>query len=64
MSVQSPPYIAVIAGLFCIIALLLPTRPECGGDESNIPTYLHLSVNLKLVFAYVLGLVSLVVFRT
>lgn len=28
-----------------------------------VPAYLHLSMNLKLVFAYVLGLVSMVVFR-
>lgn len=63
MPAQSTPYMAIIAGIFCIFALLLPTQPECKEDETNIPTYLHLSVNLKLVFAYVLGLVSFVVLR-
>lgn len=55
-------YIAIIAGIVCIIALLLPTEQE-QQKETNLPSYLHLTVNLKLVFAYVLGLVSMVVFR-
>lgn len=55
-------YLAVIAGVISIIALLLPTKEE-KQEATPIPTYLHISVNFKLVFAYVLGLVSMVVFR-
>lgn len=57
-----PNYIAIISGIVCILALLLPINQEIQ-PESKIPSYLHLSINLKLVFAYVLGLVSMVVFR-
>lgn len=61
---QAPPYIALIVGLFCIAALLLPTECDNKVEDTIIPAYLHLSMNLKLVFAYVLGLVSCVVFKT
>lgn len=54
--------IAIIVGLVCIIVLLLPSQKEVP-QPSNIPEYLHVSVNLKLVLAYVLGLVSMVIFR-
>lgn len=36
----------------CVAALMLPTLGEM---ESLVPLYLHLSVNQKLVAAYVLG---------
>lgn len=55
-------FIAIVIGLVCIIALLLPTQQE-PVQSSSIPSYLHVSVNFKLVLAYVLGLVSMVVFR-
>ncbi|KAJ8982159.1 hypothetical protein NQ317_013944 [Molorchus minor] len=54
--------ISIIIGLVCVVTLLLPTRQEVP-QPSNIPPYLHLSVNFKLVLAYVLGLVSMVIFR-
>ncbi|XP_077287021.1 motile sperm domain-containing protein 1-like [Arctopsyche grandis] len=57
-----PNYIAMSVGVGCIIALLLPTQSEPMGD-SALPPYLHLSVNLKLVFSFVLGLVSMVILR-
>lgn len=60
---QSTPYVALLAGIACVVALLLPTQAECKEEETNIPTYLHLTVNLKIAFAYVLGLVSFVVLR-
>lgn len=54
--------IAMIIGLVCIEILLIPSQKEIP-QPSNIPEYLHVSVNLKLVLAYVLGLVSMVIFR-
>ncbi|XP_018573270.1 motile sperm domain-containing protein 1-like [Anoplophora glabripennis] len=54
--------IAIVIGLVCVVTLLLPTQQEVP-HPSNIPTYLHVSVNFKLVLAYVLGLVSMVIFK-
>lgn len=54
--------IAIIVAIVCIIVLLLPSQNETP-QQSSIPEYLHVSVNLKLVLAYVLGLVSMVIFR-
>lgn len=47
-----PSLLTVLLGLVCMIALMLPTMGE---QESTVPVYLHLSVNKKLVAAYVLG---------
>ncbi|XP_018394632.1 PREDICTED: motile sperm domain-containing protein 1-like isoform X2 [Cyphomyrmex costatus] len=44
-------YVALIAGIICIIGLLLPTEGE---PNHKIPDYLHLSVNFKLIFSFVL----------
>jgi len=57
---QHPNYIACFAAIVCIAALFLPTE----GEESfaDYP-YLQLTVNQKLVFAYVLGLVTMAILR-
>lgn len=47
-----PSLLTVLLGLVCMAALMLPTMGE---QESTVPVYLHLSVNKKLVAAYVLG---------
>lgn len=47
-----PSLLTVLLGLVCMAALMLPT---IGEQESTVPVYLHLSVNKKLVAAYVLG---------
>ena len=60
---EQPPWIACLAALVCIISLFLPTE----GEESQLLkdyTWLHLTVNQKLVFAYVLGLVTMTILRT
>lgn len=45
-------YVALVAGIICIAGLLLPTE----GEQSNrVPDYLHLSMNFKLIFSFVLG---------
>lgn len=47
-----PSLLTVLLGLVCMAALMLPTLGE---QESTVPVYLHLSINKKLVAAYVLG---------
>ena len=62
---QPPNYIACLAALICILALFLPTEGE-GVASSHLLAdnpWLHLSVNQKLVFAYVLGLVTMAILR-
>lgn len=54
--------IPILIGLVCVIFLLLPSQKEVP-QPSNIPEYLHVSFNLKLVLSYVLGLVTMVIFR-
>lgn len=51
-------YVALITGITCIIGLLLPTEGE---QNHRVPDYLHLSVNFKLIFAFVLGMVANIV---
>ncbi|XP_063045883.1 motile sperm domain-containing protein 1 isoform X2 [Engraulis encrasicolus] len=56
-----PSLLTVLLGLVCMAALMLPTLGE---QESTVPVYLHISVNKKLVAAYVLGLLTMVILRT
>ncbi|XP_023139168.2 motile sperm domain-containing protein 1 isoform X3 [Amphiprion ocellaris] len=56
-----PSLLTVLLGLVCMAVLMLPTLGE---QESTVPVYLHLSVNKKLVAAYVLGLLTMVILRT
>ncbi|KAM6354213.1 motile sperm domain-containing protein 1 isoform 1-T2 [Alca torda] len=58
---SGPSLLTVFLGIVCIAALMLPTLGEM---ESLVPLYLHLSVNQKLVAAYVLGLITMVILRT
>ncbi|KAL4219807.1 Motile sperm domain-containing protein 1 [Mactra antiquata] len=57
-SVRGPSFVVILTGLVCIIALMLPSQGENG---SRLPDYLHLSVNQKLIAAYVLGLVTMLI---
>ena len=53
-------YVALVAGIICIVGLLLPTE----GEHSNrVPDYLHLSINFKLIFSFVLGMVTIIILR-
>lgn len=54
--------VAVAVSICCIAALLLPTQPE-ENVKSQWPEWLHIGSNLKLVFSFVLGLVSMLVLR-
>ena len=49
------------AAVVCIAALFLPTEGE---QVLQDYPYLQLTVNQKLVFAYVLGLVTMAILRT
>ncbi|XP_072287665.1 motile sperm domain-containing protein 1 [Pyxicephalus adspersus] len=60
-SSSGPSVLMVFLGMVCIAALMMPTMGEM---ESMVPLYLHLSVNQKLVAAYVLGLITMVVLRS
>lgn len=72
---SQPNYVVLFVAVVCIVGLLLPYRDEnCKSStdsnsnnsstlESILPTYLHLSVNQKLLFAYTLGLVTMVILR-
>lgn len=47
-----PGALVIGLGLFCLIALMLPTN---GDQNTSIPPYLHLTFNQKLIAAYILG---------
>lgn len=51
------PLVLMVAAL-CGMAMLLPTWQV---DTSTLPPYLHLTIHQKLVLAYVLGLVTMVI---
>ena len=59
---QHPNLVACFAAIVCIVALFLPTEGE--SETLKDYPYLHLTVNQKLVFAYVLGLVTMAILRT
>ena len=52
--------VVIVLGLVCIVGLLLPLE---GTEGTWIPTYLHLTVNQKLLVAYTLGLVTFALFK-
>ncbi|GJQ79325.1 hypothetical protein Trydic_g16190 [Trypoxylus dichotomus] len=55
-------YFAIIIAIVCIVVLMLPTKLE-PQEESFVPTYLYPSVTLKLGVAYVLGMLTTIIFR-
>lgn len=65
---SNPNYMACFVACVCILALFLPTycQPENETSQSILQDYpwLHLSVHQKLVFSYVLGLVTIAILRT
>jgi len=54
-------YIAVCVAVICIIALMLPSSEEKTSD--SLWSIFYLSSHQKMVFAYSLGLVTMVIFR-
>ncbi|XP_042238924.1 motile sperm domain-containing protein 1-like [Homarus americanus] len=56
-----PSLVLVAAAVVCLVGLLMPTE----GDQTptRIPSYLHLNSNIKIVIAYVLGLLTYALLR-
>lgn len=56
-----PSLVLVSAAVVCLLGLLMPTE----GDQTptRIPQYLHLNANIKIVLAYVLGLLTYAILR-
>ncbi len=65
----APNDVACLVAAVCIVALFLPTDTTSAAGQQQSShlledfPWLHVSVHLKLVFAYVLGLVTLAVLR-
>ncbi|KAL3846913.1 hypothetical protein ACJMK2_017861 [Sinanodonta woodiana] len=55
---HGPGLLVIFTAISCIIALMLPLQGETG---SRFPDYLLLTVNQKLIAAYVLGLVTMLI---
>ncbi|XP_065201744.1 motile sperm domain-containing protein 1-like isoform X2 [Planococcus citri] len=56
---QSPNYVILTIAVVCIGGLFLPTEKE----GSSFYNGFHISIGLKLVFSYVLGLVTMVILK-
>ncbi|XP_073946273.1 motile sperm domain-containing protein 1-like isoform X2 [Choristoneura fumiferana] len=48
--------VAVAVSVCCIAVLMMPTRPDTA-VQSQLPDWLHIGSGLKIVFAFVLGLI-------
>ncbi|KAI8514347.1 Motile sperm domain-containing protein 1 [Branchiostoma belcheri] len=57
-----PGFVIIAIATCCILVLTLPTHLLDKG--SSLPDYLHLTLNQKLVAAYILGLVTMVILRS
>ncbi|CAM1312168.1 MOSPD1 (predicted) [Pycnogonum litorale] len=63
---SSPSPVIVIIAIVCFIALMLPTEGDelkQTGKNSLIPHYLYLTINQKLIAAYGLGLLTMVILK-
>ena len=61
---QQPNLVSCLAAVACIFALSLPTEGEAADSVFQDFSWLHLTMTQKLVFAYVLGLVTMNILRT
>ena len=50
-----PSVPVILISVVCVIALMLPTQGDITAASSRVPDYLHLTVNQKLIVAYILG---------
>lgn len=57
-----PHIVIIIAAIVSFAGLMLPT--DGMDNDSQLPSYMHLSLNQKLICAYTLGLVTMVLLRT
>ncbi|KAL3274800.1 hypothetical protein HHI36_019584, partial [Cryptolaemus montrouzieri] len=57
-------YLILAVGLIAIVILCLPTAKETIETSNlNIPLYLHMSVQIKLFCAFILGMITLVLMK-
>lgn len=49
--------------VLCAVALMAPTQGDPGAANSLLPSHFHLTVPQKLVAAYILGIVSILLLR-
>ncbi|XP_045601564.1 motile sperm domain-containing protein 1 [Procambarus clarkii] len=56
-----PSLVLVAAATICLCGLLVPTEGDSA--DSRIPSCLHLNSNIKIVLAYVLGLLTYAILR-
>jgi len=59
----SLPVGVVLTALTCLLALMLPSVGDVPPDLFELPNYLYLTLHQKLLAAYVLGMVTVIVFR-
>lgn len=59
-SSSGPSLFVIVTALVCIVALMLPQQ---GDIDTRLPDYLHLSVPQRLIAAYILGLITMVILR-
>jgi len=57
-----PSLVLVSAAIVCLVGLLLPTEGDAA-TQSRLPPYLHLNANIKIVIAYILGLLTYAILR-
>ena len=49
---SGPGPLIICLGFICLVALMLPSD---GDKNTSLPPYLHLTLNQKLIAAYILG---------
>ncbi|XP_014662541.1 PREDICTED: motile sperm domain-containing protein 1-like isoform X2 [Priapulus caudatus] len=59
-STSTSSIMVIMVGVLCVLALMLPL---VGDQASSWPDYLHISIHQKLISAYVLGLITVVLLR-
>ncbi|KAG0715140.1 Motile sperm domain-containing protein 1 [Chionoecetes opilio] len=59
---NGPSLILVSCAVVCLVGLLMPTLGE-EEEATGVPPYMHLSSNIKIVLAYVLGLLTYAILK-
>ncbi|XP_017777582.1 PREDICTED: motile sperm domain-containing protein 1-like [Nicrophorus vespilloides] len=59
----SQQLMAIVIGIFCCLALLWPCQQDSPVVSTIIPPYMYITTTVKLVLAYILGLITIVIFR-
>lgn len=52
-----------VTAVVCLLALMLPSSGDLPPSFINLPDYLYLTLHQKLLAAYVLGMITVIVFR-